>query len=56
MNHISWHRATEDYRVSDFARDHSLYNGNSVKKFVNSDKIYCDELSGEELLIIVKNK
>ena len=34
----------------------SPYNGNSIKKFVNGDNIYCDELSGEELLIIVKNK
>ena len=32
------------------------YNGDGIKKFVNSDNIYCDELSGEELLIIVKNK
>ena len=34
----------------------SPFNGDSIKKFVNSDNIYCDELSGEELLIIVKNK
>jgi len=34
----------------------SPYNGNSIKKFVDSDNSYCEELSGEELLIIVKNK
>ena len=34
----------------------SPYDGNSIKKFMNGDNIYCDELSGGELLIIVKNK
>ena len=34
----------------------SPYNQNTIKKFVDSDNSYCEELSGEELLIIVKNK
>ena len=34
----------------------SPYNGDSIKKFIKDGNNYCDKLSGEELLLIVKNK
>ena len=34
----------------------SEYNLQNIKNFINSDQNYIDNLSGSELMIIVKNK